>query len=162
MDPAVLAEIENLRQMKPSALRIKYREVFGEESRSSNRQFLFRRIAWRLQANVEGDLSERARRRALEIADHADLRIRAPQGFFEACAPSDTAQSLDRAGAGRDRRLPCPGALLTRQFDNRRTAESSSRSWKTASSINLSTIVRSARLPAKSPELVGMVCRFLG
>ena len=64
MDPTVLAAIENLRQMKPGALRIKYREVFGEESRSSNRQFLFRRIAWRLQANVEGDISERARRRA--------------------------------------------------------------------------------------------------
>jgi len=120
MDPTVLAEIENLRQMKAGALRIKYREVFGEESRSSNRQFLFRRIAWRLQANVEGDISERARRRALEIADDADLRIRAPQGFFEACAPSDGSRSLDRAGAGRDRRLPCPGTLLTRQFDNRR------------------------------------------
>jgi hypothetical protein len=120
MDPAVLAEIENLRQMKPSALRIKYREVFGEESRSSNRQFLFRRIAWRLQANVEGDISERARRRALEIADDADLRIRAPRGFFEACAPGDNPQSLGRVGAGRDRRLPCPGTLLTRQFESRR------------------------------------------
>ena len=28
---------------------------------TSNKQFLFRRIAWRLQANAEGDLSERAR-----------------------------------------------------------------------------------------------------
>jgi hypothetical protein len=106
--------------MKPSALRVRYRELFGEDSRSSNRQFLFRRIAWRLQANVEGDLSERARRRALEIADDADLRIRAPEGFFAACAPSDAGRSLDRAGAGRDRRLPCPGTLLTRQFENRR------------------------------------------
>ena len=120
MDTAVLAEIENLRQMKAGALRIKFREVFGEESRSSNRQFLFRRIAWRLQARVEGDISERARRRALEIADDADLRIRAPEGFFVACGPGDTARSLDRAGAGRDRRLPCPGTLLTRQFENRR------------------------------------------
>ncbi len=77
MDVSVFAEIEALRQMKASALRTKYREAFGEESRSSNRQFLFRRIAWRLQARVEGGLSERARRRALEIADDADLRIRA-------------------------------------------------------------------------------------
>lgn len=120
MDRAVLAEIEDLRRMKPSALRIRYREVFGEESRSSNRQFLFRRIAWRLHANVEGDISERARRRALEIADDADLRIRAPEGFFAACAPGESARSLDRGGAGRDRRLPCPGTLLTRQYENRR------------------------------------------
>jgi Protein of unknown function (DUF2924) len=120
MDATVYAEIENLRQMKVGALRIRYHELFGEESRSSNRQFLFRRIAWRLQARAEGDLSERARRRALEIADDADLRIRAPEGFFVASGPGDIARSLDRAGAGRDRRLPCSGTLLTRQFENRR------------------------------------------
>src|SRR6202043_1226479 len=77
MDTSVLEEIEELRQMKVAALRIKFREVFGEESRSSNKQFLFRRIAWRLQVRIEGDLSERVRRRAIEIADGADLRIRA-------------------------------------------------------------------------------------
>jgi hypothetical protein len=120
MDVSVFTEIERLRQMKVGALRAKYREVFGEESRSSNRQFLLRRIAWRLQARVEGDLSERARRRALEIADDADLRIRAPEGFFVDAGAADTASPLDRAGAGKDRRLPSPGTLLTRQFENRR------------------------------------------
>jgi hypothetical protein len=120
MDQAVLAEIENLHQMKAGALRAKYREVFGEESRSSNRQFLFRRIAWRLQANVEGDLSERARQRALEIADDADLRICAPKGFFLHSDPESTAKPIPRTGPPRDTRLPRPGALITRQFQNRR------------------------------------------
>ncbi len=32
-----------------------------EETRSSNQAHLFRRIAWRLQANAEGGRSERAR-----------------------------------------------------------------------------------------------------
>jgi hypothetical protein len=120
MDAAVFAEIEDLRQMKAGALRAKYRELFGEESRSSNKQFLFRRIAWRLQARAEGDLSERARRRALEIADDADLRIRAPEGFFVASGPGDVGKPPDRAGPRRDGRLPSPGTLLTRQFENRR------------------------------------------
>jgi hypothetical protein len=120
MDTSVVTEIENLRQMKVGALRAKYHEVFGEESRSSNKQFLFRRIAWRLQARVKGDLSERARRRALEIADDADLRIRAPEGFFVQSTAVAAASSLDRAGAGSDRRLPVTGTLLTRQFENRR------------------------------------------
>jgi hypothetical protein len=120
MDLRVFAEIEDLRQFKVSALRNKYREVFGEESRSSNKQFLFRRIAWRLQARAEGDLSERARRRALEIADDADLRIRAPPGFFMEFGPGDIARPNNRAGARRDRRLPATGTLLTRQFENRR------------------------------------------
>jgi hypothetical protein len=119
MDAAVCAEIESLRQMKVGALRAKYRQVCGEEPRSSNKQLLFRRIAWRLQAKVEGDLSERARRRALEIADDADLRILAPDGFFAESAHGAT-MPLERAGAGRDRRLPAPGTLLTRQFENRR------------------------------------------
>ena len=54
-----------------------------------------RRIAWRLQANAEGDLSERARQRALLVAEDADLRIRAPQSFLK-----------ELAQGNRDPRLP--------------------------------------------------------
>jgi Protein of unknown function (DUF2924) len=67
MEASIIAAIEQLRELKVAALRVRYREVCGEESRSSNRQFLFRRIAWRLQARAEGDLSERARRRAARL-----------------------------------------------------------------------------------------------
>src|SRR5216110_2381501 len=81
MDPSVVAAITELPKAKVATLQRRYRELFGEESKSSNKQFLFRRIAWRLQANAEGDLSERARRRATEIASDADLRTRAPKGF---------------------------------------------------------------------------------
>src|SRR5437870_12973920 len=76
-------QIEGLRHMTVGQLKDKYREAFGEESRSSHKQFLFRRIAWRLQANAWGGLSERARRRAMEIANDADLRIRAPKNFLK-------------------------------------------------------------------------------
>jgi len=76
-------EIEALRHLTTARLKEKYREVFGEESRSSHKQFLFRRVAWRIQANAWGGLSERAKRRALEIANDADLRIRAPKDFLK-------------------------------------------------------------------------------
>jgi len=69
--------------MTVGQLKDKYRDVFGESSRSNHKQFLFRRIAWRMQANAFGGLSERARRRALEIANDADLRIRAPRNFLK-------------------------------------------------------------------------------
>src|SRR5450755_2735789 len=75
-------EIENLRRESLAALREKYREVFQEETRSRHREHLFRRIAWRLQALAEGDLSERARGRAQQIAQDASLRTVAPQDFF--------------------------------------------------------------------------------
>ena len=74
-------QIEGLRHRTVGQLKDKYREAFGETSRSGHKQFLFRRIAWRIQANAWGGLSERARRRALEIANDADLRIRAPKNF---------------------------------------------------------------------------------
>ena len=67
MDDAVRGEIESLKNQKTKQLRDRYRELFGEQSQSSNRTYLFRRIAWRLQALSEGDLSERARVRAAEL-----------------------------------------------------------------------------------------------
>ena len=118
MAQAVLAAIEELRRLNVSALRNKYQEIFGEESRSSNKQFLYRRIAWRLQANAEGGLSERARHRAAHIADDSDLRSRAPREFLPAQAPVDVTATADRT-QGRDRRLPPPGTLLTRRIDGR-------------------------------------------
>src|ERR1700694_3002707 len=78
MNPTVIAAMEELQDLKIPALKKRYRELFGEESKSSNKQFLFRRIAFRVQANAEGNLSERALRRAAEIPADRDLRLRAP------------------------------------------------------------------------------------
>lgn len=61
--------------------RFRFRGLSSSGSRSHHKQFLFRRIAWRIQALAEGGLSERARRRALEIANDADLRIQVRMGF---------------------------------------------------------------------------------
>ena len=82
VETAMRKEIDELSRMTVGQLRPKYLQVFGEESRSNHRQFLFRRIAWRIQALAEGGLSERACRRAMEIAKDADLRIRAPKTKF--------------------------------------------------------------------------------
>lgn len=112
----VRQQIEELRQMTVVQLREKYREVFGEESRSNHKQFLFRRIAWRIQALAEGGLSERARQRALEIANDADLRIRAPKGF-DSDIPAQRRTSREVAVS--DPRLPPPGQILVRQFKDK-------------------------------------------
>ncbi len=119
MGQAVLADIEELQRLNVSALRTRYQEVFGEESRSANKEFLFRRIAWRLQANAEGGLSERARYRAAHIADDSDLRTRAPKDFLSAQVPVTVTSTVDRTQSRRDQRLPSPGTLLTRRIDDR-------------------------------------------
>jgi DUF2924 family protein len=106
MNATLEAQIRGLEKLALGDLRAKYRELFGEESRSGNRQFLFRRVTWRLQALAEGDLSERARRRAREIANDADLRVHAPK-------------VLPCAVLGPDPRLPDAGTVLRRVFQGR-------------------------------------------
>jgi hypothetical protein len=69
MEAKLFHEIQGLSRMTVSQLREKYVEVFGEQSRSFHKDFLRKRIAWRIQALAEGDLSERARRRAEELAN---------------------------------------------------------------------------------------------
>jgi hypothetical protein len=66
MDDGIYTQIQQLQSMRLPQLRARYREVFGEESRTAHKQHLARRIAWRLQVQAQGDLSERARRRALD------------------------------------------------------------------------------------------------
>jgi len=119
MDAAVLMEIENLRRASLAGLREKYREVFQEETRCRHREHLFRRIAWRLQALAEGDLSERARERANQIAQDADLRTVAPRDFFTVDGESVRTTRGDRNRREQDNRLPLPGALLTRKWKGR-------------------------------------------
>jgi hypothetical protein len=109
VDDAVRVEIESLRKLKTGELRTRYRDVFGEASPSFNRAHLFRRIAWRLQAKAEGDLSERARLRASQLANDSDLRLGAPRSFW---------REIERNGESpnRDPRLPPTGTALERAY----------------------------------------------
>lgn len=104
--------------MTVGQLKEKYLEAFGEVSRSNHKQFLFRRIAWRIQANALGGLSDRARRRALEVANDADLRIRAPKNFLKGeLIPASTTEA--RVSPTADPRLPTPGTDLVRRFNDK-------------------------------------------
>lgn len=72
-------EVALMKLMSVGELRKKYCEVFNEATNARNKVWLVKRIAWRMQANVEGNLSERAKRRALEIANDADIRMMPPR-----------------------------------------------------------------------------------
>lgn len=107
----VAKDVRALSAMTATALRERYRKVFGEETRSGNRRWLERRIAWRIQSQAEGGLSVRANRLAEELARDEDLRVRPPRETRAGQAAGA------RAGGtpGRDRRLPMPGTVLTRR-----------------------------------------------
>src|SRR3972149_5625810 len=109
--------VKTLIRMTVTQLRERYAEVFGEATRSFNKQHLVKRIAWRLQAIHEGDLSERARRRARELANDADLRIRPPAAPPDAGGNGGTATSPFCVQP--DDRLPMAGTLLKREYKGR-------------------------------------------
>ena len=115
MKPSIAASIRALQAMNVAELQEQYREVFGEKTRSRHKLFLWRRIAWRLQELEEGGLSMRARRRIIELANDADVRIRPPRGAFaEDGVPSGVPRSI--LSGRRDNRLPAPGTLLNRPY----------------------------------------------
>src|SRR5690348_4524765 len=66
-----------------------------------------------MQALAEGDLSERARRRAAQLARDADLRLNAPPSKANTSTP---APEPVRLPAPVDQRLPPPGTILTRPY----------------------------------------------
>ena len=110
-------ELAALTHMGVSELRGKYAELFGEPTRTGNKTWLVRRIAWRLQALAQGDLSERARQRAEELAQDADLRLTAPRGAI--ATPSATTGGRQTLKLRADARVPPPGTVLTRSYKGR-------------------------------------------
>jgi hypothetical protein len=108
--------VENLRKASVAALQAKYRELFQEKARSRHRQHLFRKIVWRLQALAEGELSERARARAGDIANDADLRVLAPRGFFSVGGEPVEIIPRDQSKKINDPRLPMVGTILRRSW----------------------------------------------
>ena len=113
MDPNIVNEIATLQRLPIGQLRQRFAELFGEVTPASNRTWLVKRIAWRLQALAEGDLSERARRRAAELARDADLRLNSPQRQTTA---TTTVPEPVGIAAPVDPRVPPPGTILTRPY----------------------------------------------
>ncbi len=103
---SLIREIVAVRNLSMEKLRERYLELFGEETKSRNKQFLFKRIAYRLQELKHGGLSERARRRAEELDEDAPIRKKGLANGLPTLPP-----------AGRDERLPLPGTELRRVYD---------------------------------------------
>jgi hypothetical protein len=115
MQKTISVQINELREMTVGALREKYEELFKETPGSRNKQNLIKRIAYRMQEQLEGSLSERARKRAAELADEAHIRVRSQPG----AQGEDTPVAVP-AQVKRDPRLPPVGTVLVREFGGKR------------------------------------------
>ena len=108
-------EVAALQRMTVRELRIRYAEVFDDETRAGNKPWLVKRIAWRLQSLAEGDLSERARQRAAELANDADVRLSPPKVKPVTGSPAKRTKATALVVKG-DHRLPPPGTIITREY----------------------------------------------
>src|SRR5712691_10742348 len=76
---SVTNQIDALRRMTVGELKVRWRELYGEDTRSCNRVYLWRRLAWRVQELAYGGLSERAKARLAELSEDDDLRMLPPR-----------------------------------------------------------------------------------
>ena len=113
MNAETAQEIAALKKLATKELRRKYAEVFGDATNANNKAWLLKRIAWRLQANAEGGLTERAKKRAAELANDADLRLTLSKA---AKAATEALVATAPAPSTRDDRLPPVGTLLVRDY----------------------------------------------
>ena len=115
MDLNIVNEVAALERLTIGQLRQRFAELFGEATQASNRAWLVKRILWRLQALAEGDLSERARQRAQELANDADLRLNPPATVTLPVPTLPPTTPRPQA----DDRLPPPGTILARPYKGR-------------------------------------------
>jgi hypothetical protein len=129
---AVTSQIASLAQRPTRDLVRQYEEVFGAPPRSRNVRWLRKRIAFRLQEDAEGGLSDRARLRVAELGDELPLGWRERLARLHAAASAASAAAAPPASrstaqhcappkrapvARRDPRLPAPGTVLKRTHD---------------------------------------------
>jgi hypothetical protein len=116
-DSNIARQIQQLNRLTIPDLKVKYGELFGEQTRVTHKQFLVRRIAWQLQANAQGNLSERARRRIAELAGGTEPK--SATGKLPQSPVSPTRQLQSHPDSPRDPRLPPPGAFIQRIYQGR-------------------------------------------
>ena len=110
MTTSMLSEIAKLQRMPVADLQVEWLKLYGEPTRSRNRQFLFRRLAWRIQELQHGGLSDVAKDRIDKLAPE----------FTRAKTPTVASTTLpDVHRPRRDPRIPSPGTVITKAYKGR-------------------------------------------
>jgi hypothetical protein len=116
MQGSVIAQIEALQRMSVGELQAEWTRLYGEPSRSRHREYLLRRLCWRVQEIRLGGLGVAAKQRIAELAPASFVRARVPAEFQPPAEPGPAEQPPRTV---RDPRLPSPGTVITRQYHGR-------------------------------------------
>jgi hypothetical protein len=116
---AITGQLQELMAMTVSELRAKYLDVFSLACHSRNKDYLRKKIAFRIQELAEGGLSDKAKAKIEELAASVPLRQRRSRRQSAAvAAPKAAAQPSVLSGptTQRDQRLPPPGTMILREY----------------------------------------------
>jgi hypothetical protein len=112
MNASIPQQIARFQAMTVGELRVEWERLYGEPTRSRNRVYLWRRLAWRVQELEFGGLTDVAKSRLAKLGDQPFRRAQLPNGFsrgVEKLGPSPRP-------AHRDPRLPAAGSTLVRKY----------------------------------------------
>ncbi len=115
-EKSIAAQVMAMQGMTVADLRVRYAELFGEETKSRNRTWLFRACAWRIQELAFGGLSERAKQRAQEIVRECDVRPRRRDVVPPLPGTNAKVIAFQPEPVSND---PLPGAVLVREYKGR-------------------------------------------
>ena len=119
MDKSTLGEISRLRTLTVGQLREEWKRLHGgEETRSRNKDFLWRRLAYRIQEIQSGSLSDRAKARLEELAPTTFVRAQVPPVAVPEAVPIQDVTPT-RPKTVRDARLPSVGTIISRRWHGR-------------------------------------------
>lgn len=128
MKDTILAQIMGLKSLSTGELLKKYEELFGgKKAPSNNKTYLWRKLAFRIQeleyggstrsddglAHHYGGISEEVQNRVNELVEEYD-----PVNN-KALRPNNTFQDIQSDAKpihSRDRRLPIPGTVITKEY----------------------------------------------
>jgi hypothetical protein len=114
MESSVLAEIMRLKALPRAALEQKYAELFnGEKPLTTNRIYLWRRIAHRMQEQAYGGVSPEAQERIKELITEYD-----PVNN-KTLRPQKPSRETNKDWV-RDPRLPIPGTTIIKDYKSTR------------------------------------------
>jgi len=115
----VISEINKLRSMTVGELRQEWARLYGEPARSSNRESLFRRLAYRIQELVQGGLSAAARARLDELGEGAWNVATSRRQRTHDAEPAGPHEPEPRVAPIRDLRRPAAGTVIVREHRGR-------------------------------------------
>jgi len=107
---SVLNQILVLKEMEVDELLVKYKQVFDDEKPGSNNaEYLRKKVAYRIQENAHGGLSETAEARLNQLITVYDpINNRLLRKVKD--------ENGSKAQANRDRRLPIPGSVINKIY----------------------------------------------